>query len=132
VSRLHTALVVACLALVPLVPLALRAYAKAASAGRGATVAANERVLRSVTHLPGARRLGEHSYAIPRWGHEGSLVPASGYRTELFLQLPRETAAATIVAHYRAAIGRWRERGVRIEVAVMGRRARAYGVYVSQ
>jgi hypothetical protein len=132
VSRIHTALAVACIALVPIVPGALRAYAKAASADRGPAVAANDRVLRSLAHMPGARRIAQRIYAIPRWGHEGALVPTAGYRTELFLRLPRETPAAAIVAHYRAAVAEWRSRGVEIEIAVVGRRVRSYGVYVSQ
>ena len=131
-SRLHTALAVAFLAVVPLTPLALSIYAKAASVDRAAIVAANERVLRSVTHMPGARRVSEHTYAIPRWGNEGDLVPTSGYRTELFLLLPRAATAAAIDADYRRAIAAWRARGVTIEIAVVGLHPRTYGVYVSQ
>ncbi|HEU5362881.1 MAG TPA: hypothetical protein VFU56_06030 [Gaiellaceae bacterium] len=131
-SRIHTALALACVSLVALVPLALRVYAGAASVDRGTTVAANERVLRSLAHVKGSRRIAEHSYAIPRWGHEGGLVPTAGYRTELFLRLPRELPAAAIVAHYRGAVAAWRARGVKIEIAVVGRQARTYGVYVSQ
>ena len=134
-SRIHTALAIASVALVPLVPLvplALWGYARAASVDRGATIAANERVLRSLRHLPGIRRIAEHTYAIPRWGNERGLVPTSGYRTELFLRLPSATPAAAILARYRPTVGAWHRRGVKIEIAVVASRVRIYGVYVSQ
>jgi hypothetical protein len=132
VSRLHTALVVALVALVPIAPFGLWAYARASSVDRRSALDANERVLRSLSHLPGARRIAEHSYGVPRWGHQGALVPTSGYRTELFLRLPHETPSAAVVAYYRGSVAAWRARGVTIEIAVIGRRVRTYGVYVSQ
>lgn len=131
-SRLHTSLTVALVSLVILAPVGLWLYAKAASADRGTEVAANELVLRSLPHPHGVKRVAEYSYALARWGNDGGLVPTSGYRTELFLQLPHETAATAVVDHYRHAVGAWHRRGVTIEVAVVGRRVRTYALYVSQ
>src|SRR5437588_11899599 len=108
VRRIHTAAAVALIALVPLAPLALWLYAKAASVDRGATIAANLRVFQSVSHLSGARSLGGSTYPLQRWGIDGALVPADGYRTALFLRLPHPVRPATIVAHYRRALPGWR------------------------
>src|SRR5439155_22268441 len=109
VPRIHTALAFALIAFIPAGPLAMWLYARTASADRAAVIRANERVLRSVRPLAGTRPGAEHSYAIPRWGNEGGLVPTSGYGTEFLLQLPHATAAAEVVAHYRGELRGGRE-----------------------
>ena len=144
-SRLHTAVVLALLALVPLAPVVLWLYAQAASVDRAPIAAANERVFRSVPHVPGARLATTHVYGIPRWGWQGGLVPTAGYRTEFFLRLRRPLRPSAILAHYRRVLAAWQPQGnlgtsfargsVRIDIAVIAGhagRTSDYGFYVSQ
>lgn len=161
-ARVHTAVALALMTLVVLAPLAMWLYARVASVDRGATVAANERLLRSLEHPRGAARTSTHTYALPRWEMERGLVPVDGYRTEAFYRIADALAPRGIVAAYRPQLTGWRERdvpvschqlslpigcgameadftrgGVRlvVDVSVTLRRSgrtREYGLYVSQ
>ena len=141
-ARLHTVVVLALVALVPLTPIALSVYAHAASVDRGPVVVANERLFRSLPLPAGARILASNVYPVARWGNAGSLVPTKGYRTEFFLRLSRPVRARTLVAHYRRALAGWRLEGttftrghetVHIELFdLRRRRVGNYGLYVSQ
>jgi hypothetical protein len=141
-ARLHTVVVLALVALVPLTPLALSLYARAASVGRGPVVAANERLFHSLALPSGARVLGSNVYPVPRWGNDGSLVPTKGYRTEFFVRLPRRIRERDLLAHYRRALAGWRVQGtvftrggatVDLELFDLRQgRVRNYGLYVSQ
>lgn len=110
------------MAFIPLMPLSLWAYAKAASADRGAAVARNERVFHDLRHMPGARVAEEHSYPILRWGVGGSFVPIDGYRTEFFLDLPSAVRPDAIVTHYARLLPGWRARFEPIDCKVLGLR----------
>jgi hypothetical protein len=130
-ARVHTWTTIALVALVPLVPLGLFLYAHAAGVDRAWAVAANERVFRSLHHPAGARVIGTHVYAMPRWGNEGSLVPTVGYRSEFLIRLPHAVPQRVVLAAYRQARGN----GATIDVQLFdlsSGRARTYGVYVSQ
>lgn len=130
VARLHTRLVVALVALVPLTPVALRLYARLASIDRAPAVAANEHVFRSLHHPTGARVVGSHVYPVPRWGHAGSLVPISDYRTEFFVRLPRALPQRAIRSRYPARLD---GRTIHVELFdLRGGSVRDYGIYVSQ
>jgi hypothetical protein len=136
-----------CIALIPLAPFSLWAYARLASADRGSSVAGNSRVFRSVRHPAGAHLVSSPSYPLYRWDVEGSLVPITAYRTEYFVRLPHAVKTETVYAHYERVLAGWHEqrnsesvqftrRGVQITVSTAetahGGRARDYAFYVSQ
>jgi hypothetical protein len=102
------AVVVALIASIPLTPLALWVYARAASVDPQQAIAANERVFRSVPPLPRAEQFADHSYRMYRWNVEGPLVPVETYRTEVYFRLPRALSPRTIVAHYVRVLPQWR------------------------
>ena len=119
-GRAHTIAAVALMALIPLAPAGLWAYARLASVDRGDVVGKNERVLRSVPHLPGAQSIGGTSYALYRWDVEGSLVPIDGYRTEFVLRLPRAVRPDAIVAHYVRVLRGWRADLEPVDCSILG------------
>ena len=144
---MHTAAVGVAIALIPLVPLALWLYARAASVDRGTAVARNTHVFRSMPQLPGARLIAAYSYPVHRWDVGESLTPIVSYRTEFFLRLPRKLPRTTIDARYEQVLRGWREQrtdygvsftraGVLVEIDMSGSReaklVKTYGVYVSQ
>ena len=146
-GRAHTVLAAAAIALIPLVPLGLWVYAKAATVDRTGTVARNYRVFRGIPRPSGAEVFASHSYPLSRWNVDGSMVPVTGYRTEFFVKLPRSVPLEQIYSHYEQALRGWQEQrdsqsvlferghivvSVTTAETARGGHARQYAVYVSQ
>jgi hypothetical protein len=106
-ARLHTVAALAFVAAVPLLPLGLWLYARAASVDRETEVRHARQVLEEAGPLPGGRNLGVSVYEERAWEGEG-LVPISAYRLETAYRLPNSVKPAQVVAHYRHELRGWR------------------------
>jgi hypothetical protein len=118
-DRLLSAAAIAFIALIPLVPAGMWAYARVASVDRDEALAANERVLADATPLAGARRLGTSSpYERRAWEGE-ALVPITGYATEVAYRLPRPLPPKAVFEHYRRVLRGWSSRIERVDCATL-------------
>jgi hypothetical protein len=96
------------IALIPVAPLAMFVYAKAASVDRSASLAANERLLRSLRLYPGSRPAAPpQHYERRAWEGEG-LVPIESYRSDFYFTVPRETQLTALVRHFDRQMRGWR------------------------
>ena len=119
--RAHAAAAVACLALVPAVPLGLWIYARVASVDRGAAIAANMRAVHRLKPLPGFRYVGAEHYSQRAWDGE-NLVPISSYRTEAFWAVPAGLSPDAVVAEYDRQLRGWRRTVRRVSCSTVGER----------
>ncbi len=107
-ARVHTALTVALIAAVPLVPLGFWIYARAASVDRGPQVRhAKQLLAETAPPLAGARNLGFSVYEERAWAGE-NLVPISSYSVETAYRLPHSMRPSQVVAHYKSELSDWR------------------------
>ncbi len=107
-DQAHTVAALACMALIPLVPTGMWAYARVASADRVAAVAAANEVLAGAPPPAGARLQGKPVvYEQLAWQGERSLVPVSSYTVSTAYRLWQPTTPAALVRHYGRALPGW-------------------------
>jgi hypothetical protein len=109
-ERLHRWAALGLVALIPLAPVAMFVYAKAAGADRSESLEANEQLLESLRLYPGSRAAGPpQHYESRAWDGE-ELVPIESYRSDFYFGVPRETGLTALIRHFDRQLGRW-ERG---------------------
>jgi hypothetical protein len=105
-ARIHTALTIVFVAAVPLVPLGMWVYAKAASVDRGAQVARAKELLAQAPPPPGSRNLGFSVYSERKWDGD-NLVPIASYQVETAYKLPHRFKTREVTSHYRRELRGW-------------------------
>ena len=118
-GRLHTLAALAFVAAVPLLPLGLWGYARAASVDRRAQVRHGKQLLAEAAPLADARNLGLSVYDERAWEGEG-LVPISSYTIETAYRLRHRVTPAAVVAHYRRELPGWNARVQRLSCSTFG------------
>lgn len=131
-DRAHTIAAVACMALIPLAPAGMWAYARLASVDRVETIAAASAVLASAPPPAGARLRGEPVvYEQLAWQGERSLVPVSGYTLSSSYALRAASTPRTLVAHYTRVLPGWTRSVERVDCQMLGLPARCGALYAT-
>lgn len=120
IERLQSWAAVGLIALIPLAPVIMFIYAKAASGDRSESIEANQRLLGSLRLFPGSRRSQQPQYYATRaWEGEG-LVPIERYRTDDYFTVPREAGRTAVVRHFDRQLRGWRRGEEFVDCATLG------------
>jgi hypothetical protein len=108
-SRIHTVAAVALIAAVPLGPLGMWVYARAAGADRGAAQRFAEHIVATVRPPQGGRTELIQPIDVRAWDGDG-LVPVKAWRLDYAVHLPKRTTPAALIARYTRELPDWRRR----------------------